>query len=284
METSLTMHSLHRIPKEEVAISQLWNRHCDVTYSPIANKIFNLLTQQAGGVMTASNGLLDRFIAVVLSRLYPDIDSDDLSSHRRYCSLSIFTAGSKKQLCDGFANTPHIDKKDVFQQNFQREARKLLTEIRGMYCHDDDVMKDLQYLETLADFPTGFCVPTTCGYAITSTATVACQDISQHDAIRCTTDIPRQDICDHDLINITDFAMIGLGVAVTIRAQAYHYFMASQFTHCTPVPTQVHRSGYVSYFTGQYNVVGWGGGQAGTHNTYQKKERTNIRKRKRMMK
>jgi hypothetical protein len=78
--------------------------------------------------------------------------------------------------------------------------------------------------------------------------------------------------------------MIGLGVAVTIRAKAYHYFMASQFTHCTPVPTQVHKSGFVSYFTGEYNVVGWGGGQAGTHNTYKKKETMDSRKRKRMKK
>lgn len=75
------------VPKDEVLISQLWNVMCDVTYSPISNKIFNLLTNQAGGVMAASNSLLDRFYGVVLSRLYPDIDSNERPSHRRCQSL-----------------------------------------------------------------------------------------------------------------------------------------------------------------------------------------------------
>ena len=158
-----------RIPKDEVVISQLWNGKCDITYSPIANKIFNLLTTQAGGVMTACNALLDRFIHVVLARLYPKIQSDDRSSHRRYCSLSIFTAGCRKMLCDGFANTPHTDKKDVFQHNFQKEARNLLNELREMFHNDDTVLKELQYLERFTMFPSGFCVPTTCGYSILDT-------------------------------------------------------------------------------------------------------------------
>lgn len=114
--------------------------------------------------MAASNSLLDRFYGVVLSRLYPDIDSNERPSHRRYCSLSIFTAGSKKFRCDGFANTPHIDKKDVFEQNFQGEARRLLEELRDTYSCDESVLTELAYLERLSKFETGFCVPTLCGY------------------------------------------------------------------------------------------------------------------------
>jgi hypothetical protein len=146
MSFFLTISIPYRVPKDEVLISQLWNVRCNVTYSPLANKIFNLLTTQAGSVMAASNSLLDKFYGVVLSRLYADIDSNDLCSHRRCCSLSIFTAGSKKFRCDGFANTPHIDKKDVFEQNFQREARWLLQELRETYSCDEDVIKDLSYL------------------------------------------------------------------------------------------------------------------------------------------
>lgn len=211
--------------------------------------------------MTACNALLDRFIHVVLARLYPNIQSDDRSSHRRYCSLSIFTAGSTKMLCDGFANTPHVDKKDVFQQNFQREARNLLKELRKKSSNDHAVLKELQYLERFTMFPSGFCVPTTCGYSIL---------------------IPDEEpnfsnVAD---INVTDFAMIGLGVSVTIRPKSYHYFMASLFTHCTPVPIQLQKTGHISFCTGRCNVIGWGGGKAETDQTYKKKEKKS-RKRKR---
>ena len=255
---------IQRTPSDEVTISQLWNGSRDITYCPIANKICNVLTQQAGGIMTACNSLLDRFFATVLSRLYPNIASDELASHRRYCSLSIFTAGSSKAQCDGFANTPHMDKKDIFEAKFQTEAALLLSELRSLYSSDSSVMRALNYLQTLSSFHRGFCVPTTCGYSI----------------------VPANDL-DSALTNgnvsiITDFALIGLGISVKISSKSYHYFLASLFTHCTPVPLHInHESGHVSMHSGQYNVVGWGGGKAETDNTYRRRKSSRSRKRTR---
>lgn len=215
--------------------------------------------------MAASNSLLDKFYGVVLSRLYPDIDSDQLCSHRRYCSLSIFTAGSKKSRCDGFANTPHIDKKDVFEQKFQRQARSLLQELRDTNSYDEYVLKELSYLERLSNFKTGFCVPTTCGYSIVNNDEEPLSDATDGMGVRT-------------IKNIADFAMIGLGVSVSIHPKCYHFFMASLFTHCTPVPIQIDSSGLTSLYSGRYNVVGWGGGKADNDNTYTQK-RYNLRSR-----
>jgi hypothetical protein len=220
--------------------------------------------------MAASNSLLDRFYGVVLSRLYPDISSDDMPSHRRYCSLSIFTAGSQKSRCDGFANTPHIDKKDVFEQNFQREARRLLDELQGMYSHEETVLEELAYLERLSKFETGFCVPTTCGYSIVNNKEEHLSDATDRMGVQT-------------VQNIADFAMMGLGVSVSIRPKCYHFFMASLFTHCTTVPIQIDSSGITSLYSGRYNVVGWGGGKAPTDNTYTQK-RYNLRSRSRKRK
>jgi hypothetical protein len=253
---------IQRTPTEEATMSQLWNGTRDITYCPIANKICNVLTQQAGGVMSACNPLLDRFILTVLHRLYPNIDSDELSSHRRYCSLSIFTAGSRKAQCDGFANTPHFDKKDIFEKKFQNEAALLLSELKSMYNSNSAVMGELNYLETLSSFHRGFCVPTTCGYSI----------IPPNEGT--------SDVRNSHISIVSDFAMIGLGVSVTIIPKSYHYFMASLFTHCTPVPLFINDYEYVTMYSGQYNVVGWGGGKADTDNTYKRRKSKRILKKR----
>jgi hypothetical protein len=269
----LTKSFSNRVPKDEVYLSQLWSARCDVTYSPIANKIANLLTNQAGGVMAACNSLLDRFYGVVLSRLYPEIDSNELPSHRRYCSLSIFTAGSPKSCSDGFANSPHIDRKDIFEQNFQNEARLLLEELRTRYSNDLPVIRDLEYLERMSKFDTGFCVPTTCGYSII--------DYGAQKIVKDMDYIGQRDIERRVIRNVTDFAMIGLGVSVSIHPKSYHYFMASLFTHCTPVPIQYDSSGYTSLYSKSYNIVGWGGGKAETNNTYRRRRSRRLRRNKR---
>lgn len=246
-----------RTSSHDVTLSQLWNGNGNITYCPIANKICNSLTQQAGGVMAASNALLDRFILTVLQRLYPNIDSEQLASHRRYCSLSIFTAGS--QQCDSFANSPHVDDNDSFEKTFQTEALVLINEIRSLYAYDENVMNDLKYIEILAGYRGGFCVPTTCGYSIVSMQ-------SQEEA---------------SILSSSEFAMIGLGVSVKLVSNSYHYFMAPLFTHCTPVSLTIHKSGYVSLYSGKYNVVGWGGSQSSTQSNYKKKNARGRRKRKR---
>ena len=251
----------------------MWNVKCDATYSPIANKIANLLTAQAAGVMAACNSLLDRFYGVVLSRLYPEIDSNELPSHRRYCSLSIFTAGSPKSLCDGFANSPHIDRKDIFEQNFQREARLLLEELRIRFSGDSAVISDLEYLERMSTFYTGFCVPTTCGYSVI--------DYGAPKVVNDMDNIGRKDVERILIRNVSDFAMIGLGVSVSIQPKCYHYFMASLFTHCTPVPIQYDSSGYTSLYSHSYNIVGWGAGKAETNNTYRRRRSRRLRGKKR---
>jgi hypothetical protein len=74
-----------------------------------------------------------------------------------------------------------------------------------------------------------------------------------------------------------------LGVSVSIRPKCYHFFMASLFTHCTPVPIRRESSGVTSFYSGRYNVVGWGGGKVENDNTYTQKGynlRSKSRKRK----
>lgn len=215
--------------------------------------------------MAACNALLDRFLATVLSRLYPNLGSDELASHRRYCSLSIFTSGSSKAQCDGFANTPHVDKKDVFEAKFQREAVLLLSELRSLHNSNSSVLtRELDYLQTLSSFNKGFCVPTTCGYSIVPTNNLD------------------SELSNVNVSIVTDFALIGLGISVQILPKSYHYFLASLFTHCTPVPLHINNeSGNVSMYSGQYNVVGWGGGKAETDNTYRRRKSRRLRKRKR---
>jgi hypothetical protein len=242
--------------KDEVVISQLWNgAKGEITYCPLANKICNALTQQAGAVMTASNALLDRFMHIVLARLHQDIDVSDFTSHRRYCSLSILTAGSYSSKCDGFANTPHVDRNDSLEKAIQNEAIILINELKRLYHNDAQVLKELKYLELLSRYPKGFCVPTTCGYTFVST--------NESESVKSS----------------SDFAMIGLGVSVQIVPGSYHYFMAPLFTHCTPVPVSMYKNDLISVFSESYNVVGWGASQSVKSNNYKKQSISKKRKK-----
>ena len=54
------------------------------------------------------------------------------------------------------------------------------------------------------------------------------------------------------------FLFPGLKICVRIRNNFYHWFLGHVITHCTPVPITC-TGNDVKYYTGQYNIVGWGG-------------------------
>ena len=150
--------------------------------------------------MVASNKLLDRFFLKVLQRLHPRADATDLSSFRRFCKLSIFTTGNTCNKTDSFFNSPHIDKMDVLFQDFQVAAKELLLDLYTNNPNDEEVKKDIAYLQELCYLCGGFSVPTTCGYDILQKTESLSDNVHAH------------------------FAMIGLGVTVKICPHCYHYF------------------------------------------------------------
>ena len=186
--------------------------------------------------MVASNKLLDRFFLKVLQRLHPRADATDLSSSRRFCKLSIFTTKNTSNKTDSFFNSPHIDKMDVLFQDFQVAAKELLMELYRSNPDDEEVLKDIAYLQDLSYLCGGFSVPTTCGYDILHKEETSSDNVHAH------------------------FAMIGLGVTIKVCPHCYHYFFGSSFTHCTPAAISVNSNHFVSTFSdGDNHVIGWGG-------------------------
>ena len=189
-------------------------------------------------MMVSCNKVLDRFYFKVLKKLYPKVASDDLSTFRRFCNLSIFTSGNTVDCTDSFLNTPHNDTTDVLFKEFQRTAQELLGDLRKKDPENHCLDVDIDYLERLSVACGGFAVPTTCGYDFVTSKRFS-SNIQAH------------------------FAMIGLGVTVQLCPQCYHYFFGSSYTHCTPMALSIQRDLKVTTFSnGEANVVGWGGGKS----------------------
>jgi len=56
--------------QDDVILSQIDRMNFNKTYSPIAQKVINILTTQAGQVMSACDPLYDSFISKVLHQLF----------------------------------------------------------------------------------------------------------------------------------------------------------------------------------------------------------------------
>jgi len=194
--------------------------------------------------MVSSNKTLDRFFLEVQRRVFPDIPDEELQTFRRFCNLTIFTSGTSASETDSFCNVPHIDKNDVFFKEFQNAAKELVFELRSSHAEDYEISRDINYLEELARLCGGYAVPTTCGYSII-------QQPGTTDELH------------------SYFAMIGLGVAIKICNQSYHYFHGPSFLHCTPAAICINdNKQIVTYSNGNNNVVGWGGAQSVRREVY----------------
>jgi hypothetical protein len=218
------------------------------TYSPIAQKVINILTTQAGQVMSACDPLYDSFISKVLHRLFHKFQlkqdncsfssTKQISTFRRYCNLSIFTGGCAKDQTDSFFNVPHVDKGDKFFNDFQNEALSVMNESLHNYGGKTSHQRQqLEYLQKLFETGNGsFSLPTTCGYQMVQTSN-------------------NYNITPNDMKSY--FCMSGLGYSVHLDNNLYHYFFGNTFTHCTPISVSV-KNGIVRTYSGDVNVVGWG--------------------------
>lgn len=230
-----------RVPNEELFKSTLHTQNVNDTFMPALMKMFNKYSQQATDVMMSCNRLLDRFYYMIFRSFDPRGKESDTVGNNRFCRLTIWTSGNHQDNVDGFSNNIHVDN-DFFQQVFQESALWLLSQLEdeNLFAAHDDI----QYLRTLLELGNGrFQSLTVCGYDIVSAV---------------------KDNNNQAMMNIDEwqtfafFALLGLGVSVKV-SHCYHSFMAGIVSHCTPTPISI-ACDIVSTFTGDVNIVGWGGG------------------------
>lgn len=207
---------------------------------PALQKMFNKYSHQATDVMMSCNRLLDKFYYMIFRSFDPLEKELDTVGNNRFCRLTIWTSGNSQDYVDGFSNNIHVDN-DYFHQTFQEAAHRLLSKMEELNLFDND---DIEYLRRLLELGNQkFQSPTVCGY----------------DIVR-----DKREGNDNVMMDMDDwetyafFGLFGLGISIKI-SHCYHSFMAGLVSHCTPTPISIAYD-VVSTFTGDNNIVGWGGG------------------------
>ena len=218
--------------------SSLCTKNVDESFLPALEKMFNKYSDQASEVMIHCNRLLDRFYFMMFKAIDPESALVETLGKNRFCRLTIWTSGNKKDRVDGFTNNIHVDN-DRMHKTFQEAASFVLQAIEEENLFDQD---DIEYLKKLKETSKGqFQTPTVCGY-----------DIVKKKRFNNETDLEDWNVFAY-------FALVGLGVSVKLD-HCYHSFMAASVSHCTPTPISIAYNIVTTHTGGDINVVGWGGG------------------------
>ena len=216
----------------------------DSTYVPVAVKIMNMCSKQAGDVMERMDPVLDLFISHVWSILEQQsnvsLDPDLMKlSFRRHCKASILTCGNDIDKSNGFFNELHRDGDNLCTE-FQVASKIVLDQWESEF----GMIKEISYLKDLAILNNGIATPSVIGYDI----------------------IPGSKKPMHGEELWAEFLFYPLSISIRIRPKFFHYFQACSASHCTPIPVTV-RSSHQSWILNTmrinadiFNIVGWGVG------------------------